>query len=300
MPANHDRLSELEAIRLLERAFRVPRSPDVVKGIGDDAAILRGGLVWTLDASIEGVHFDRRWLTLEQVGNRAIEAAVSDLAAMGAKPIGALVGLTLPKGCSRSDIEALGKGQARAAKRTKCPIIGGNITSGPVLSLTTTALGRAKKPLRRDGARAGDELWLVGEVGRARAGLELLQKGKKGPRPLIRAWQEPRALIREGLALAGRATSCIDVSDGLVGDAWHLADESRVRIVLDDVVALGKLPIETILVGGEDYALLATGRARERPKFARRIGQVEAGDGVMLEIAGKRRRLSRVGFDHLR
>jgi thiamine-monophosphate kinase len=300
VPANHDRLNEREAIRLLERTFRTARSPGVVKGIGDDAAILRGGLVWTLDACVDDVHFDRRWLTLEQVGNRAIEAAVSDLAAMGAKPIGALVGLTLPKGCSRADIEALGKGQARAAKRTKCPILGGNITSGPVLSLTTTALGRAKKPLRRDGARAGDELWLVGEVGRARAGLELLQKGKTTPRELVRAWQEPRALVREGLALAGRASACVDVSDGLVGDAWHLADESRVRVVIDDVKALGALPIETILVGGEDYALLATGRAARRPKFARRIGQVEAGDGVMLEIDGKRRRLSRVGFDHLR
>lgn len=302
MPKNHDRLSEREAIQLLERAFRGQRSKQVEKAIGDDAAVLRGGLVWTIDASVEGVHFERKWLSIEQIGNRAIEAALSDLAAMGAEPIGALVALTLPPRCGRREIEALAKGQARAAKRTKCPIIGGNITRGPVLSLTTTAFGRAKRPLCRDGARAGDELWLVGKVGWARSGLELLQTKKTKPAALIAAWREPRALVVEGRGLVGRATACIDISDGLSGDAWHLADESAVCLVIESERLArdnGPVSLEHALAGGEDYALLATGPARRRPAFARRIGRVVRGRGVLLEIAGKRRAITRAGFDHL-
>jgi thiamine-monophosphate kinase len=302
VPKNHDRLTERDAIQLLERAFRGQRSSEVEKAIGDDAAVLRGGLVWTIDACVEGVHFDRKWLSIEQIGNRAIEAALSDLGAMGAEPIGALVALTLPKRCTRREIEALAKGQARAAKRTRCPIIGGNITAGPVLSLTTTAFGRASRPLRRDGAHAGDELWLVGKVGWARAGLELLKKRKKKPAALIKAWREPRALIDEGKALVDRATACVDVSDGLAGDAWHLADESDLCIVIESERLAhdnGPVSLEQALAGGEDYALLATGPARRRPSCARRIGRVERGGGVLLEIAGKCRALSRAGFDHL-
>jgi thiamine-monophosphate kinase len=295
-------VNEREAIRLLEGAFRGQRSKEVVKAIGDDAAVLRGGLVWTIDACVEGVHFDRKWLSIEQIGSRAIEAALSDLGAMGAEPIGALVALTLPKHCTRRELDALAKGQARAARRTKCPIIGGNITRGPVLSLTTTAFGRAERPLFRDGAHAGDELWLVGKVGWARAGLELLKKGKAKPAALIKAWREPRALIDEGKALVGRATACIDVSDGLSGDAWHLADESDVCIVIESERLTrdnGPVSLARALAGGEDYALLATGPARRRPSFARRIGRVERGGGVLLEIAEKRRALPRAGFDHL-
>jgi thiamine-monophosphate kinase len=312
VPAHHRRLttSELVAIELLARALAQPRAKGVVLGIGDDAAVLENGLVWTIDAAVEGVHFDRRWVTLEDIGARAVEAALSDLAAMGATPIAALSALTLPRGIQRREIVALGKGEARAAKRAHTPIVGGNIARGPVLSLTTTVLGRARRPLRRDGARPGDELWLVGKLGLARAGLSFLQKSGKGPRQALRAWQRPHALLDEGRKLVGRASACIDVSDGLAGDAWHLAERSRVRVVIegDAIVdpmlravarALARSPIELALQGGEDYALLATGPRQKRPRFARKIGGIEAGRGVLLELAGKRRVLPRQGFDHL-
>jgi thiamine-monophosphate kinase len=310
VPANDHRLSERAAISILERALGGQRSRDVRVGIGDDAAVLAGGLVWTLDASLEGVHFDRRWLSLEQVGNRAIEAAVSDLAAMGAMPVAALVGLALPNRVTRREVDALARGQARAARRTRCPIVGGNITRGPALSLTTTVLGRAQRPLLRKGARAGDELWLVGSVGLARAGLLLLQQKRARPAVAVRAWREPRALLREGHALVGRASACIDVSDGLASDAFHLAGESGVALVIDETTlvtpllrsasrALGVAPEELALTGGEDYALLATGPRRRRPAFAKRIGSVERGSGVFLAGSGPRRALARGGFDHL-
>ncbi len=320
MPANHDRLTptELEAIAILERAFRRPRSADVVVGIGDDAAILSqeaGNLCWTLDASVEGVHFDTRWLSLEEVGARAIEAALSDVAAMGATPVGALSGLTLRRKTTKAEVSALARGQARASRRTRCPIIGGNIARGPVLSLTTTAIGRGATLLRRDGARVGDELWLVGQIGLARAGLEMLRRKKRWhgapARRALEAWRRPRALLVEGRGLVGRARSCIDVSDGLGGDAYHLANASRVRLVLEGerlvseslrkvALLLEREPLALALTGGEDYALLASGPAARRPGFARRIGRVERGRGVVLEIEGRRRTLARGGFDHLR
>ena len=314
------KLNELDAIALLERLFSSPRSRDVVLDIGDDTALVRVGgrlLAWTVDGCVEGVHFERRLLSLADVGYRSLQAAVSDLAAMGATPIGALSALTLPKATTRRDLAALGKGQAEAARELGCPVIGGNVSRGAELSVTTSVLGHAPRALRRDAARAGDELWLVGRVGLAALGLALLQQKKTftaAEGACVRAWRRPRALVREGRGLVGRARACIDVSDGLAGDSAHIAGESRVRVVLEAealrqsldgallsvCIRLGRDPIEAALFGGEDYALLATGPAARRPRFARRIGRVERGRDVWLERAeGERSRLRRGGYDHL-
>jgi thiamine-monophosphate kinase len=312
-------VSELEAIELLRRVLS-SRSPHVELGIGDDAAILSVGrqrLVWTVDTSQEDVHFDRRWLSMSEIGERAFEAAVSDLAAMGAEPLGALSALTLPRHVSEREIRELGRGQARAARRTGCPLIGGNISRGNELSITTSALGRAPRPLRRDGARPGDELWLVGPVGLARTGLELLRWGKPlvsaAERRAVAAWRRPKALLVEGRGLVGRARAALDVSDGLGGDAGHLSRASSVAVVVEAtalrralprslasaVARVGRDPLEQALAGGEDYALLATGPAKARPAFARCIGRVERGEGVWLEAPDGTRRALGPGFDHL-
>lgn len=310
---------ELEAIELLERILSAS-APGVETGIGDDAAVLRLGrnrLVWTVDSSEEGVHFDRRWLSLSDVGFRAHEAAVSDLAAMGAEPIAALSALTLPKSISREELSALARGQAASARRTRCPVIGGNIASGSHIAVTTTVLGKARAPLLRSGARVGDELWLVGDVGLARTGLELLSRGvplrSPAERRAAKAWRRPQARLREGLALVGRARAALDVSDGLGGDLGHLAGASGVCVVVERAAleralpaalgpaarALGREPLEQALLGGEDYALVASGPAKRRPAFARRVGRIERGEGAWLESPnGERQRLGR-GFDHL-
>ncbi len=315
---------ELEAIELLQAAL-APRgrgAAGVELGIGDDAAVIaptRGRMVWTVDASVEGVHFDRRWLTLEDVGYRSLNAAASDLAAMGARPIAALSALVLPAAISRRELAALGDGQAEAARDLGCPVVGGNVARGGELSVTTTVLGACAKPLLRSGARVGDELWLVGDVGLARAGFELLRAGRQrrpgaAARACIAAWRRPRALLARGRALVGRAHAAIDVSDGLGGDARQLAASSGVRVVVDEralraalpfalVEACARLdadPIALALAGGEDYALLATGAARRRPRWARAIGRVERGAGALLEpaVGGRARPLER-GFDHL-
>jgi len=312
---------ERAAIALLARLLRAaPPGHGVELGIGDDAAVLRAGAerwVWTIDACIEGVHFDLRYLDLVDVGYRSLMAAASDLAAMGAAPIGALAELGLPKAATPRAVRAIGRGQALAAKAIGCPVIGGNLSRSTEISVVTTVIGRAKRPLLRRGARAGDDLYLVGEVGLAAFGLELLRRQRRvqsaSERSAIAAWRRPLARIRDGLGLARSAHAAIDVSDGLAGDAEHVARASGVRLVLEASALEALLgsamtramrhrgldPLGLALAGGEDYALLIA--ARRAPKRSTRIGRVERGRGVVIEHAdGTRARWTGGGFDHLR
>jgi thiamine-monophosphate kinase len=313
---------EREAVALFTQTFSARAVGVASVGIGDDAAVLkrvREPLVWTVDASVEGTHFERAWLELEDIGYRAFQAAASDLAAMGARPLAALSALELPKGFSKSELEALTRGQATAARECGAPIVGGNVARSVRLALTTTLLGTAPKPLRRDGARPGDELWLIGSVGLAGLGLELLRRRPGATRrgaeqTCVLSWRRPRALIADGARLSGRARAAIDVSDGLAGDVANLASASRVRAVLEagrleaalapELVvvarALGRSSLDAALHGGEDYALVATGPAARRPRRATVIGRVERGQGAVLELPTGRTTALRLGFDHLK
>ncbi len=320
-PAASRRLDEAQAVALFRRKFAAPRARGVLMGIGDDAAVLAAPdapLVVTVDASLEGTHFRREFASLTDIGFRAFQAAASDLAAMGARPLAAVSALTLPRDFSASELEELTRGQAEAARSTACPLVGGNVARSEQLTLTTTVLGTAEHPLPRSGARPDDDCWLVGDVGLAAAGLALLQrpgraKGSAEER-CVRAWRRPRALIARGLALAPLAHAAVDVSDGLAGDAAHLASSSRCRLVLEEdalrsalpaalvTVArrLGKDPVELALYGGEDYALVAAGPRAARPRWARRVGRFEKGRGAFLESDGERRVPLGGGFDHFK
>jgi thiamine-monophosphate kinase len=314
------RLPESDAVRLLATRLAIRNRGRIRLGIGDDAALVaaKGGLlVWTVDACLEGSHFERSFIELGDVAWKALHAAVSDLAAMGARPIAALSALELPPGFSKRELEAFAFGQARAARSLACPIAGGNIARGTKFGVTTSVLGVAKRPLRRDQARPGEELWLIGEVGLAAAGLAVL-RSKRGPsepavRRAIAAWRRPRALVRQGLGLAGRASSAIDVSDGLGGDAGHLAEASGVRIVIEEKALLRALPrelarlatlvrrstLDLALSGGEDYALVATGPRAKRPRGAKRIGRITKGRGAVLERQDGTSQPLAGGYDHL-
>jgi len=315
------RFGERDAVALFARVFGV-RAPGVAAvGVGDDAAVLepvKEKLVWTVDACVEGSHFERPLLSLEDIGYRAFHAAASDLAAMGARPLAALSALELPPRFSRRELGELTRGQALAARECGSAIVGGNVARAALLGVTTTLLGTASTPLERKGARPGDELWLVGDVGLAAAGLAALQASRRRPprgaaAHCVRAWRRPRALIAQGTRLVGRARAAIDVSDGLAGDVLTLARASRVRAVLDLRALLGVLRPELVqlanrirrsaldfaLYGGEDYAIVATGPAARRPSFARSIGRIERGKGAFLEDEGGRRTPLRAGYDHL-
>lgn len=327
-------LTERRLVSLLEERFQ-SAAPDVRLGIGDDAAVLAPAsepTVVSVDASVEGVHFDLRYVGYEDVGFRAFQAAVSDLAAMGAVPTAALSALVLPRSLPREAVDQLTMGQAAASRETRCPVVGGNISRGAELSITTTVLGRAREPLQRSGARPGDQLWLLGGLGLAAAGLSFLRlqrswqearlAGASRARhhadalalgPCVAAWRRPRALLAEGRALVGRASAAIDVSDGLAADVGQLASASRVRIVVDReqlraslepalLIAqhrLRRAALHWALSGGEDYALLATGPSSLRPAGAVPIGYVARGAGAFLAANGRLGPL-RGGFDHLR
>jgi thiamine-monophosphate kinase len=316
------RRTERQWVERLRERF-AESNPGVQLGIGDDAAILAANSdawVCSVDASVQGVHFDLRYLSLEDVGYRAFQAAASDLAAMGALPVAALSALVLPPELPAEGLDALTLGQHAASQECQCPIVGGNLSKGTELSLTTTVIGRVVKPLLRVGARPGDQLWLVGAVGLAAAGLACLRLGLGGEGSgsgsalarCLAAWRRPRALLSRGLELAACASSGIDISDGLATDPRLLARASGVRIVVERELLraaldpclvetsrrLRRSPLRLALHGGEDYALLVTGPARQRPEWAAPIGWVSRGQGAWLGRGGYNLPLEH-GYDHL-
>lgn len=291
-------------------------------GIGDDAAVLRAAkasenLLISVDVQVEHVHFERQWLSLTELGARSVHVAVSDLAAMGARPLAAVSSIIISGSGASSEVRGLARGQARAARELGCPVVGGNLSSGDALSVSLTVLGEAVEPTRRVGARRGDQLWLVGDVGASAAGLCLLSAGSVRPREAaaaycVKAWRQPRALIAEGRRLGRVATAMIDVSDGLAGDALQLARASKKRLVLESRALERVLPkplrqlcarrgwdaLALALTGGEDYALLATGPEHKRPRGARAIGWVKSGRGVQLEHRDGSLTALDGGYDH--
>jgi thiamine-monophosphate kinase len=311
--------SELERVELLRRAFATGQTGSVRLGIGDDAAVLAPSaepLVWTVDAAVEGVHFRRDLLTLADLGYRSTMAAASDLAAMGATPLGLLAALVLPSWMSDADLEALAAGQREAADALGTAVIGGNLARGTELSITTTALGVTGRPLTRAGARPGDTLWMAGPVGLAAAGLAALERGGSPGEALVgavMAWRRPRARLAEGLRASACANAAIDVSDGLARDVGHMARASGTRAVLDEAgivggalvdaaAALGRDPLELALHGGEDYALVVAAPPGAAMEGFARIGAMEAKDGgaevVLRRRDGSIAALEERGFDH--
>jgi len=318
MVARGKTISEFSTIARLEALFR-QASAEIELGIGDDAAVLKPAKrrVWTVDSAVEHVHFERAWLSLPDLGYRSFQAAASDVCAMGGTPMAALSSVIFPPGFSETELAALARGQRSAARELGCAVAGGNLARGAELSITTTVIGSvARRPLVRSGARIGDELWLCGEVGLAAAGLKLLQAGEqrgksKPEQHALRAFRRQRAQLGSGLQLARVAHAAIDISDGLAGDARHIATASDVEIRIDlDALASTLSPhlhtlakrldvaaLDLALYGGEDYALLATGPKRARPANARIIGSVAAGRDVIL-VQGRRRRRAGRGFEH--
>jgi thiamine-monophosphate kinase len=282
------------------------------RGIGDDATTLDvppgEQLVVSTDTSLEDVHFRREWLSPEEIGWRATAAALSDLAAMAAKPLGVLVALTLPPPWL-DELGALAEGIAAAASAAGAPIVGGDLTNGAPLALTLTVLGAAAAPLRRSGAHPGDTIWVTGQLGGPALALAAWSEGRQ-PTPEARArFARPVPRIREAqwLAAAG-ATAGIDISDGLGGDAAHLAAASGVRITIeaDAVPRISGADVSTAQRSGEEYELLVAARTPfDAVAFQRtfglsltRIGAVEKGyAGVDLLIGGERV-ASPAGYDH--
>jgi thiamine-monophosphate kinase len=282
------------------------------QGIGDDAALLDvppgHRLVVSTDTSIENVHFRREWLTPEEIGWRSTMAALSDLAAMGATPLGILTALSVPPSW-RAELAALADGIGAAAHAARCTIVGGDTNAGTELSLAVTVLGFASAPLARCGARPGDALWVTGALGGPLLALRALLAGQEPPSAARVRFARPIARLAAGVWLADRGCrAAIDVSDGVVADARHLAAASGATLT----IALDALPLfeganaTDAGSSGEEYELLVAGPPTlDAAEFERavgvrltRIGDVGAGTPGVIVTHGKARVEFGGGHDH--
>jgi len=259
---------------LIEKLLKnVPAALNMLVPPGDDACLLApvSYPVVTTDTQREGVHFRLCWQTPEEVGIKAVEVTLSDLAACYARPVILFINLSLPAYVSDSMIEEIYKGVAGSLNRHECSLGGGNISAGNELSLDLFAVGAGRDDIfpKRSNARPGYGLYSTGPLGLARAGLESLIKNDPHFNDLVLKFKFPAARFDAAQILAEAGVDCaIDISDGLAGDAGHIAKASGITVELDlmscpfapSLVSFcrkyGKKPEEIVVAGGEDYELL--------------------------------------------
>lgn len=289
-------------------------APGVAVGPGDDCAVLADGTVLGIDLSIEDVHFRRAWLGFEDIGYRAAAVSLSDLAACAAAPVGILVSLALARHEDEAVGDAIMNGVKDAAARAGAALLGGDLTRspGPII-IDVAVIGRAQRPVLRSGARPGDAVWVTGRLGAAARAVRDHAGGRKPAPDAARRFARPRPRIAEALWLAERGvpTAMIDLSDGLAGDAGHVAAASGVRLVIrsTDVPLHDAADLDLGLAGGDDYELCFTapddtvGRIRDAYHAAfgalYRVGEVTEGNGVaILEPNGTLHAWQGAAFDH--
>jgi len=302
----------------------------IVIGIGDDAAAVEVNgkcVVATTDMLISKPHFPPSTMP-RLMGRKSVAVNLSDLAAMGARPLGLIFSVGLPRSLDVDFVREIVMGMDKAAQEYGTSVVGGDINECEELVISGAAFGICGKKtlMRRSGARPGDLVAVTGSLGAASAGLSILMEGKAGKRymDIINAQLNPVPRIREGVALAesGAATAAIDITDSLASNLWQIARESRVRIVLEEeslpvhplvrvyAKEAGLNPMDFVLFGGEDFELLLTlkrTRLEDAQAAIRRygvpitqIGRVERGSGVFIKKNGKLKRLPDRGYEHFR
>jgi thiamine-monophosphate kinase len=313
-----------------------PAPPSLIVGPGDDAAVIapaRGALqVFTTDAVVEGIHFDRRFSSLADVGYKALAVNVSDLAAMGAQPEFALLSLLLPDGTSLGDVDALLDGLLEMADAAGTSVIGGNISRSPgplVVDVTATGSVRPRRLLTRAAGKPGDQLFVTGSIGGAAAGLDWLRASTGGSVASLlpmddcaRRHRRPAPRTRFGLLLGRNkaASACMDLSDGLADAVRQVAEASGTGAVIEAAslpidpaasawwASRGQDPVLASVSGGDDYELLFAvpqkirGRLRSVARSARglpftRIGELTAQADIVLRRNGADEPLP-PGFQH--
>ena len=286
-------------------------APGVLRGIGDDAALLDPDLAWTVDTQVEGVHFDRATSSPADVGWKALAVNLSDLAAMGATPLAALVSVLVGPG-DDAELEAIYSGLGACARLYGCAIAGGDVARAEELALSISVLGRTACAPGRDGAQPGDVIAVTGDLGASAAGLLVLRDPALAELPgadaCVQRHRRPHPRLAEGAALAPHAHAMMDLSDGLATDLPRLARRSGVAIEIDLAAlpvraetaaiarAAGVDPAELAATGGEDYELAVALPPDADLGGLTAIGTVTAGSGVRLAGADGALR----GWDHLR
>ncbi len=317
---------EFDRIRSVIGAIGSQESPDVLLGPGDDAAVIRAGpdesIVVSSDLSVEDVHFRREWLKWEAIGFRAAASALSDLAAMAARPIGVLLSVAVPPELDLRTLDEIASGVGACLRTHETPLLGGDLSRspGPVM-IDVVVLGAARDPVGRDGANVGDELWVTGRLGGAALAASAWAGGLEPEAATRRAFERPVPRLKESQLLCENAEvhAVIDLSDGLAGDAEQIAAASGVCLLLETE----RVPLHRALEGwsdpaaalalavggGEDYELLlaiAPGSATDARRLLSselsvdltRVGRVTNGRGVRW-VGGDGRDVDvPTGFDH--
>jgi thiamine-monophosphate kinase len=273
----------------------------VLIGPGDDAAVLRirnGHVVVSTDLMVEGRHFRRDWASAEDVGHRAAAQNLSDINAMGGTAHSLTIGLAAPPDLPAQWALDFARGFAAECATVGASVVGGDVTRADEIVIAVTVIGACTQaPVVRSGAVAGDVLAFAGRQGWAAGGLAVLGRGFRSPRVLVEAYRRPQPPYAQGkLAAEAGATSMIDISDGLLAEAKHLADESGVAIdvrrsafdLAEPLVAVGAAlgadPLQFVLGGGDDHALLATFTSeKDVPEGWIVIGSVSEGAGVTVD-----------------
>lgn len=292
-------MNEFETIQQCFDGWSV-RHPGVFKGIGDDCLLWSGSqpLVISVDTAVAGRHFPE-WATPEQVAQRAFLPAISDLAAMTATPAFFTLALTLPKDLDQDWIVRFATRLRALAEAHDIMLAGGDTTQGATLTLSLSMHGTCAHPAMRSGASPGDQIWVTGSLGQAAAALPYIleQRESAAPPAWSSAYWMPTPPLGFAADLQGCIHSAMDLSDGLIGDAAHLAKASECDLHIEltalpmdnELVALGDEGRRCAIAGGDDYQLLFTAdpvAAKEIRKLAGKheirvstIGEVRAGNG---------------------
>lgn len=331
-PTDERTVAETSEEELLGLIFPLlPRGEETLVAPGDDAAVVAapdGRVVVSTDVLVEDRHFRRCWSSGEDVGHRAAAQNLADIAAMGARATSLVVSLVTPGDLPVSWVTGLARGLAAACAEAGAAVVGGDLSSGPVVIVSVTVHGtlEGRDPVLRSGAQVGDVVAYAGVRGASAAGLELLRAGVADPDdPRVASYLRPRPPLPAGPRAARHgATAMLDVSDGLLRDAGRIARASAVRIDLDlsalgpdmdglresaravqpaargagmaDDARVESLVREWVLAGGEDHGLLATFPAGAVPVPFRVVGRVVDGQGVTVDGAVPSTRST--GWDH--
>ncbi len=297
-------LADLGEFGLIDAiAERFSQGDDVLIGPGDDAAMVAvpdGRVVVSMDLLVDGRHFRRDWASASDIGHRAAAQNLSDINAMGGRATALTVGLAAPSDLSVAWVLELADGIAEEAALVGASVVGGDLTSSDQLMISVSVLGTVGgEPVRRSGARPGDVVAMAGRQGWAAGGLAVLARGFRSPKKLVDAYRRPEPPYAAGAeALALGATALIDLSDGLVADVGHVAAASGVAVEIRSAAfdlaeplqavgaALGVDPLQFVLGGGDDHALVATfPEGTTLPQAWTVIGQVSEGEGVTVDGA---------------
>ncbi len=303
----------------IRRISRSPKNKSVVVGIGDDAAVVKAGgklLAITTDMLVEHDHFSMGYFTPRQVGVKSMESNVSDLAAMGAKPLYAFISICLPKKTTVEFVDGFYEGIYESSQNHEIDVLGGDTTHGELIVVSITLIGEIKNgknlPLRSH-AKAGDLVFVTGHLGASTAGLKLFQNKIPGFDRAKKRHLEPRARMDISTRVAEIANAVEDVSDGLASEVRNICLASKKGAVIfadkvpiekettDAAEAVGNDALDYALFGGEDFELVFTVPQKYRRaagKLGTLVGKITKGAAIMIEREGKILEIRKFGYDH--